>query len=150
MMLDRVDYWISGIASAVGGAIAYMYGELDTVLICLFGCITLDYISGVIVACYQKKLSSEIGFKGLLKKAWILLIVGLAGLLDKSLGFGSVARSMVCCFYICNEAISIVENGANLGIPFPKKLLDMILSAKRKNDDKGVNTDGSKNDLRNV
>lgn len=149
-MLDRVDYWISGISSAVGGAIVYMYGELDTVLICLFGCITLDYISGVIVACYEKKLSSEIGFKGLLKKAWILLIVGLAGLLDKSLGFGSVARSMVCCFYICNEAISIVENGSKLGIPFPKKLLDMILSAKRKNDDKGVDENGGKNDLRNV
>ena len=76
-MFDRVDYWISGACSAVGGAIAYMYGELDTVLICLFGAITLDYISGVIVACYEKKLSSEIGFKGLLKKAWILLIVVL-------------------------------------------------------------------------
>lgn len=149
-MLDRVDYWISGIFSAIGGAIAYMYGEVDTVLICLFGCITLDYISGVIVACYEKKLSSEIGFKGLLKKAWILLIVGLAGLLDKSLGFGSVARSMVCCFYICNEAISIVENGSKLGIPFPKKLLDMILSAKRKNDVKEDNENGGKNDLRNV
>ncbi len=149
-MLDRVDYWISGIFSAIGGAIAYMYGEVDTVLICLFGCITLDYISGVIVACYEKKLSSEIGFKGLLKKAWILLIVGLAGLLDKSLGFGSVARSMVCCFYICNEAISIVENGAKLGIPFPKKLLEMILSAKRKNDEKGDSENGGKNNLRNV
>jgi toxin secretion/phage lysis holin len=148
-MLDRIDYWISGIASAVGGAIVYMYGELDTVLICLFGCITLDYISGVIVACYEKKLSSEIGFKGLLKKAWILLIVGLAGLLDKSLGFGSVARSMVCCFYICNETISIVENGSKLGIPFPKKLLNMVLAAKRKND-KGGNTDGGENNLRNV
>ena len=144
-MFERVDYWISGICSVIGSALTYMYGNLDTVLICLFGCITLDYISGVIVACYQKKLSSEIGFKGLCKKAWILLIVGLAGLLDKSIGFESVARSMVCCFYICNEAISIIENGSKLGIPFPKKLLDMILSAKRKNDDtdeKGVIKNG--------
>jgi phage-related holin len=78
------------------------------------------------------------------------LIVGLAGLLDKSLNFGSVARSMVCCFYICNEAISIVENGSKLGIPFPKKLLNMILSAKRKDDEKGVDDNGSKNDLRNI
>ena len=148
-MLDRIDYWISGIGSVIGGAIAYMYGSLDTVLICLFGCITLDYISGVIVACFEKKLSSEIGFKGLLKKAWILLVVGLAGLLDKSLNFGSVARSMVCCFYICNEAISIIENGAKLGIPFPKKLLDMILSAKRKNE-KGGEDNGGQNDIRNV
>jgi toxin secretion/phage lysis holin len=148
-MIQRIDYLLSGIGSIIGAAIAYCYGNLDTVLICLFGCITLDYISGVIVACYEKKLSSEIGFKGLLKKAWILLIVGLSGLLDKSLGFGSVARSMVCCFYICNETISIVENGSKLGIPFPKKLLDMVLSAKRKND-KGGNTDGGKNNLRNV
>ena len=133
-MLERVDYLISGIASAVGAAIVYMYGDLDTVVICLFGCISLDYLSGLIVAAYKKKLSSSVGFKGLLKKMWILLMVGLAGLLDRALNTGNIARSMVCCFYICNEAISIIENGTKLGIPFPKKLLNMILEAKRKAD----------------
>jgi toxin secretion/phage lysis holin len=130
----RLDYLISGITSAIGGALVYMYGDVDTVLICLFGCITLDYLSGIIVACYEKKLSSSVGFKGLLKKMWILLMVGLAGLLDRSLNI-NVARSMVCCFYICNEAISIIENGTKIGIPFPKKLLNIILEAKRKSDD---------------
>jgi toxin secretion/phage lysis holin len=134
-MMQRLDYLLSGICSIIGAAIAYCYGNLDTVLICLFGCITLDYISGVIVACYEKKLSSAIGFKGILKKLWILLAVGLAGLLDKSLHLPQIARSMVCCFYICNEAISIIENGTKLGIPFPKKLLNYILAAKRKNDE---------------
>jgi toxin secretion/phage lysis holin len=93
----------------------------------------------VIVACYEKKLSSAIGFKGILKKLWILLAVGLAGLLDKSLHLPQIARSMVCCFYICNEAISIIENGTKLGIPFPKKLLNYILAAKRKNDEEVKN-----------
>lgn len=139
--MNRVDYWLSGICSAVGGVLSYMYGDIDTVLVCLFGCITLDYVSGIIVACYQKKLSSSVGFKGLLKKMWILLMIGLAGLLDKSLNFDNIARSMVCCFYICNEAISIIENGTKIGVPFPKKVLQMILSAKR---EKGGADDGGK------
>lgn len=127
----RIDYIISGIGSVIGSACVYCFGRLDTVLICLFGCITLDYISGLIVAIYEKKLSSAIGFKGILKKMLILLMVALAGLLDKSLQL-NVFRSMVCCFYICNEAISIIENGSKLGLPFPKKLLNIILEAKRK------------------
>lgn len=134
-MLHRIDYLISGIASIIGSACVYCFGRLDTVLICLFGCITLDYISGIIVAIYKKKLSSAIGFKGILKKMFILLMVALAGLLDKSLQL-NVFRSMVCCFYICNEAISIIENASKLGIPFPKKLLNIILETKRKTNDK--------------
>ena len=134
-MMHRIDYLISGIASIIGSACVYCFGQLDTVLICLFGCITLVYISGVIVGIYKKKLSSAIGFKGILKKMFILLMVALAGLLDKSLQL-NVFRSMVCCFYICNEAISIIENASKLGIPFPKKLLNIILETKRKTDEK--------------
>ena len=128
-MFERISYHISGVASAIGGAISYCYGSCDTILVCLFGCIVLDYASGVIVAGYEHKLSSEIGFKGILKKCWILLMVGLAGLLDKSIGL-EVARTMVCCFYICNEAISIIENGTKLGMPFPKKLLELITARR--------------------
>ena len=124
-MFDKISYHISGVASMIGCALGYVYGELNTVLICLFGVITLDYVSGVLVACYDHKLSSTVGFKGLLKKMWILLMVGLAGLLDKSLNL-DICRNMVCFFYICNEAISIIENGNKLGIPFPKKILKII------------------------
>lgn len=134
-MMHRIDYLISGIASIIGSAFVYCFGRIDTVLICLFGCITLDYISGIIVGIYKKKLSSAIGFKGILKKMFILLMVALAGLLDKSLQL-NVFRSMVCCFYICNEAISIIENASKLGIPFPKKLLNIILETKRKTNEK--------------
>ena len=134
-MLSRIDYWVSGVASAIGAAFVYVYGDIDTALVCLFGCITIDYLSGLIAAAYERKLSSAIGFKGLLKKMWILLMVGLAGLLDRALHFDNLTRSMVCCFYICNEAISIIENGTKMGLPFPKKLLNIILEAKRKTDD---------------
>ena len=105
-------------------------------MICLFGFLALDYITGVLVAIGNHELSSAVGFKGLCKKVFILALVGVGHLLDKTLGTeGDIIRSLVCCFYIANEGISIIENAGNLGLPVPKKLLDILLSVKRKNDE---------------
>lgn len=143
-MWNRLDYVVSGCASAVGGVLTYIYGDINTLMICLFGFISFDYISGVIVACYEKKLSSSVGFKGLLKKMWILIMLGVACLLDRALNVNGICKSMVCCFYIANEGISIIENGGKLGLPIPKKIIDVLLAVKRKADESEVLNDGSK------
>ena len=141
-MWARVDYWVSGACSAIGAALSYLYGDITTLVVCCFGFIVMDYISGILVAISRKELSSEIGFKGLAKKMHILLMIGLGNLLDTSLNLGGVAKSLVCCFYIANEGISIVENAHNLGLPVPKKLIEILLSVKRQ----GEETDENKED----
>ena len=86
------------------------------------------------MACINKNLSSEVGFKGIAKKVVILLLVAVGNILDiYILGGGAVCRSTVIGFYLANEGISILENAGNLGIPLPKKLVSVLKQLKNDN-----------------
>lgn len=114
---------IDVIFGTIGIFIGYFYGGMDGLLYALLTFIIIDYISGVLVAISKKQLSSAVGFKGISKKILILLLVGIANILDQQVfGKGSALRSATIFFYMSNEGISILENSANLGLPFPKKL----------------------------
>ena len=64
----------------------------------------LDYITGLMCAVIDKKLSSAVGFKGICKKVLILMLVGVANVVDIHIvGTGSALRSAVICFYLSNE-----------------------------------------------
>ena len=83
----------------------------------------MDYITGVMCAIADKKLSSEVGFKGICRKVLIFLLVGIANILDvQVIGTGSVLRTAVIFFYISNEGVSLTENAAHLGLPIPERL----------------------------
>ena len=83
----------------------------------------MDYITGVMCAVSDKKLSSAVGFKGICRKVLILMLVGIANLLDvQVIGTGAVLRTAVIFFYLSNEGVSLLENAAHLGLPIPKKL----------------------------
>ncbi len=83
----------------------------------------MDYITGVMCAIVDKKLSSSVGFKGVFRKALIFILVGAANLIDvRIIGNGSVLRTAVFFFYISNEGLSLVENAGYLGLPIPAKL----------------------------
>lgn len=130
-----MDKIISIISAAVCGVCGFLWGQADGLLYALIAFMTLDYISGVIVACVRRELSSEVGFKGIAKKCMILMLVVVGHLLDAHvLGGGSVCRSAVIGFYIANEGISILENCGAIGIPLPKKLLDVLKQLKDKED----------------
>lgn len=101
----------------------YLFGGWDIALIVLVAFMVLDYVTGVICAYIQKTLNSEIGFKGLIKKCMILVVLVVAVLLDRMINSGTaVFRTLVCYFYIANEGISLLENVSNLGLPIPDKL----------------------------
>lgn len=105
----------------------------------LLAFVTIDYITGVLVAVARKQLSSEVGARGLAKKGLILAVVAVAHILDSQmLGGTSVCRSAVIGYYIANEGISILENAGNLGVPFPKRLLK-VLEQLRDNENKEDN-----------
>ncbi|MDL2318781.1 phage holin family protein [Eubacteriales bacterium OttesenSCG-928-A19] len=128
-------------AAAVGGFFMGLLGEWDAMLTVLACVMVVDYIMGVLVAVMHKSiktesggLSSAVGFKGLLRKVVIMLLVLVGAALDMVLGTpGSVWRSMVCLFFIANEALSILENAALAGVPFPEGLKNMLEQMKEQN-----------------
>jgi len=90
--------------------------------------VALDYITGIVCAIIDKKLSSDIGFRGIFKKMLIFLIVGAANILDTEvLGSGSALRTAVIFFYLSNEGVSILENAAHAGLPIPQKLKEILV-----------------------
>ena len=113
--------------AALGGWLGYFLGGIDGLLIALIVFMVLDYITGLMCAVMDKKLSSSIGFKGICKKVLILMLVGVANILDVHvIGTGSALRGAVVCFYLTNEGLSLVENAAHIGLPVPEKLKDVL------------------------
>ena len=126
---DMKEFWnmIQIIFTAVGGWLGYFLGGCDGLLIALVVFAVTDYITGVMCAIADKKLSSEIGFKGICRKVIIFMLVGIAHVLDVNvIATGSVLRTAVIFFYLSNEGVSLLENAAHLGLPVPEKLKDVL------------------------
>lgn len=119
------DFWnvIQLVFTAVGGWLGYFLGGCDGLLYALIAFVAADYITGVMCAIAEKKLSSEVGFKGICRKVLIFLLVGIANILDvQVIQTGSVLRTAIIFFYISNEGVSLLENAAHLGLPVPEKI----------------------------
>ena len=126
--------------TALGGWLGYFLGGMDGLMIALIVMMTLDYVSGVMCAIIDKKLSSAVGFKGICKKVFILMLVGVAHIIDLHVvGTGSALRGAVICFYMSNEGLSLLENAAHIGLPIPDKLRDILsqLHDKERTTDQG-------------
>lgn len=112
---------------AIGGWLGYFLGGCDGLLIALVVFVAVDYVTGVMCAISDKKLSSEVGFKGICRKVLIFLLVGIANILDvQVIGTGSVLRTAVIFFYLSNEGVSLLENAAHLGLPVPEKMKEIL------------------------
>lgn len=123
------EFWntIQLVFAAIGGWLGYFLGGCDGLLIALVVFVVVDYLTGVMCAIADHKLSSAVGFKGICRKVLIFLLVGIANILDvQVIGSGSVLRTAVIFFYISNEGVSLVENAAHLGLPVPDKLKGVL------------------------
>ena len=106
-------------------------------LIALVVLMALDYITGVMCAIADHKLSSSVGFKGICKKVFILMLVGVANIVDVHVvGSGSALRAAVICFYLSNEGVSILENAGHIGLPIPEKLKVVLEQLHGRTDEK--------------
>ena len=109
--------------TAAGGWLGYFLGGCDGLLLALVLFAVADYITGVMCAVADKKLSSEVGFKGICRKVIIFMLVGIAHIIDVNvIATGSVLRTAVIFFYLSNEGVSLLENAGHLGLPIPEKL----------------------------
>ena len=109
--------------TVLGGWLGYFIGGVDGLMTALIAMMVLDYVTGIMCAIVDKQLSSAIGFKGIFKKVLIVMLVGVAHIVDLHVvGTGEALRSAVICFYLSNEGVSVLENAGRLGLPIPEKL----------------------------
>ena len=117
--------------SVVCGVLANLFGGVDLLLKTIIMLVLLDYVTGIVKAVYLKKISSSVGFKGILKKITIFIVICFSYLIQNFLQNSIPLREIVISFFIANEGISILENAAIL-IPIPQKLKDVLLQLQEK------------------
>ena len=121
--MKEIWNWIQIVFAAIGGGIGWFLGGADGFLYALIAFVVIDYITGVMCAIVDEKLSSEVGFKGIFKKVLIFILVGVGNIIDvQVLGQAGVLRTAVIFFYLSNEGVSLLENAGHLGLPLPAKL----------------------------
>ena len=123
LTIDHIWAKLQLTISAIGGWLGYFLGGVDGLMTALIIFMVTDYVTGLMCAIVDKQLSSRVGFKGLFKKMLIVILVGIAHIVDMHVvGTGEALRSAVICFYLSNEGVSLLENAAHLGLPIPEKL----------------------------
>lgn len=131
------EFWglIQFAFALLGGWVGYFLGGWDGALYALVTFITVDYVTGVMCAISDRRLSSEVGFRGICRKVIILALVGVGSILDRNvIGTGSVLRTAVIFYYLSNEGISILENASRLGLPVPPKIQRVLEQLKEDGD----------------
>lgn len=119
--------WLRAAITAIGAGLGYFLGVCDGFLYALIAFVAMDYVTGVMCAIADKKLSSSVGFKGICRKVFIFVMVGIGHTLDAHiLGGGDTLRTAVIFFYIANEGLSLIENAGYLGMPIPAKLKSVL------------------------
>ena len=132
------EFWnmIQAVFTMAGGWLGYFLGGCDGLLFALVLFVAMDYITGVMCAAADQKLSSEVGFKGICRKVLVFMMVGIANVLDVLIiGSGSVLRTAVIFFYLSNEGVSLLENAGHLGLPIPEKLKAVLEKLHRQSEE---------------
>lgn len=122
---------ISIIVGIVGGFICKHLGGFDMLLGVIITLVVLDYLTGILKAIYNKQLSSEVGYKGIIKKIFIFIVIATAYEIQKVVGDSIPLREMTLMFFIANEAISLLENAGEF-IPIPEQLKNVLVQLRDK------------------
>ena len=141
--IDLVWVKVQMAFAAIGGWLGYFVGGADGLLVTLLVFMVLDYITGVMCGIVDKKLSSAVGFKGLVRKMLIFALVGVGHVVDMHvIGTGGALRSAVICFYLSNEGLSMLENATHLGLPVPDKLKSILAQLHNRIDEDDTTDSG--------
>ena len=118
---------VFNVVSYIGGWLGWFLGDWDELIYALVAFVTADYVAGCCCAIAEKKLSSRIGTRGIMKKVLLFLLVGIANIIDVYLiGDGNVIRTATIFFFVSNEGLSLLENACRLGLPVPPRLKEIL------------------------
>lgn len=102
-------------------------GSVDSFVVILLALVIVDYITGIVASAMEGALSSQVGFRGIVRKLLVFVLVAAAHLADVAIGWNMhLIRDAIVFFYIANEFISIVENAGRAGVPIPSVLRKAI------------------------
>lgn len=141
MEANRAIGYLKLAVAVVGTFLTTFFGGWDTMLRVLVLFVAIDYVVGVTAAWFEKKLNSEIGARGIVKKFLLFVVVALAVQVDLALG-QEIFRSLAIWFYLANEALSIIENAGRCGVPIPSFLKTALEQMKQKADEGKVEAGG--------
>ena len=132
--MDKYFNDISIVFGLVGGFVCNFLGGWDMLLKSIVILMVLDYVTGLLKAIYNKELSSEIGFKGLIRKITIFIVIATAYVIQGIMGDEIPLREIVILFFIANEGISLIENASEF-IPIPEKLKEILIQLRKESDE---------------
>lgn len=132
--MDKYFNNISIVFGLVGGFVCNFLGGWDMLLKSIVILMVLDYVTGLLKAIYNKELSSEIGFKGLIRKITIFIVIATAYVIQGIMGDEIPLREIVILFFIANEGISLIENASEF-IPIPEKLKEVLIQLRKDSDE---------------
>lgn len=129
--IKEICTYIKIMLSVILGGISALLGGFDMMLKVLVGLTCADYLLGVLASLVMQTTDSSIGFKGIVKKTAMFVVVGVAFSIDLIMET-DLLRNTAIMFFIANEGISIIENSAKVGVPIPEFLHDSLLQLKDK------------------
>jgi toxin secretion/phage lysis holin len=132
--MEKMFNVYSLVCGVVGGVLVKMFGGWDTLLQAMVALTVLDYMTGILKAVIKKELSSRTGFVGLMKKIIMYVVIATGVVVGKVIGDVVPLREAVLMFFICNEALSLLENAAEF-VPIPAKLKEVLLQLREKESD---------------
>jgi len=132
--MDARNVWKAFIAAG-GTAATYLWGGWDAVFAALVVLACMDYVTGWAAAWVHGRLSSDIGRRGIAKKVGMFVVVAVCNILDQLGGLGEpILRTVAIWWYLANEALSIVENLGEVGVPIPDRLRQALAVLRDKHD----------------
>lgn len=130
-MYERHGTMLHAVVAALGTASTYLWGGWDAVLLALVALASLDYVSGVVAAWHRRELDSRVGARGIARKVGMFVVVAVANIIDQTGAVGEpILRTAATWWYLGNEALSIVENLADIGVPIPARILSALATLK--------------------
>lgn len=131
--MDNLNTFYNTILAAFGAIVGFLFGDMQGCLVALICFIVLDFITGVLTGVVEKNLSSEVAYRGIVRKLIEIIIVIASHMIDKYIcETGDVIMTAVCFLFISTEGISLLENAARLGVPIPNKLVETLSQLKVK------------------
>lgn len=129
--MEKLFNLLSILVGIIGGFFVSLFGGYDVLLTTILLLAIIDYFSGVLKAVYNKQLSSSVGYKGIVKKIMMFVVIALACVMQKLIGDSIPLREVTISFFIANEGISLLENAATI-IPIPDRLKEVLLQLRDK------------------
>lgn len=129
--IEKMFNGVSIVGGLIGGLLCRWLGGWDVILKALVMLVILDYVTGVLKAIYTKTLSSAVGFKGLIRKIVIFIVIATAVIVQMVVGDAIPLREVTIIFFLCNEGISLLENASEF-VPIPEKLKDTLIQLREK------------------